>query len=272
MTPRSQGPIAGRDPTCSRRGDFARRYAASAILIGLAVGTAALANDPLPGVPGGSDLCPRIEQNYVLCSDNLGSPSCTDLVDDVAKLAKLYRSEINAHPNWRESLHTGIWWGCGDAHLTDLRSLLVKLDSPATKALLKTPPFSQLDETTAPSDLAPPPPRSTQGTMEQCQSLPLPPQQSHCANQILLRVRTEHETHLTECRDKITGFLREQLDASEAAWQRNTEIECGAEGSSLPTASQRGLVRARCWARDTAERTRSMLAAHPECTEGAFDR
>ena len=270
--PRVQKPIAGRGPARAEGRAVARGVLAWAFLLGLAMGTVARANDPLPGVPGGSDLCPGIEQNYVLCSGNLGSASCNNLVDDVTRLVDLYRGEIDAHPDWRESLHASIWWGCGDAHLTELRSLLTKLDSPATKALLKNPPFSQLDDTPGPSDLAPPPPRSIQGTMEQCPALPLPPPQSPCANQILRRVRAEHETHLTECREKISGFLREQLDASETAWQRNTEIECGAEGASLPTASQRGLVHARCWARDTAERTRSMLAAHPECTEGAFDR
>ena len=115
MTHLVSGSFAGHRPTSARRG-------AVAILLGLALGTAAVANDPLPATQGGSDICPRIEQNYVLCSGNLGSPSCTDLVDDVGALSQLYRGEIAKHPDWRKSLHTSIWWGCGDARLLDLRA------------------------------------------------------------------------------------------------------------------------------------------------------
>ncbi len=230
--------------------------AAAFVLAALAWGAGAADGDPL----GPPSVCPAIDESYRRCSANLGGSRCDEFVAAAASLASLYRSESERHPEREASLRETIWWGCGEARLADIKQLLVRveaeLDSDQARAALGSEPYVSLVE---------PRPRPAAGVTA-CIEVEDPGERQACAERGLAAAEAEHRNRLRRCREAVSPVLRDQLLSAEAQWRLNRDLECGPEEAARDASAR--FRRTQCLERATRERTKAILAAHPECQPG----
>src|SRR5262245_54731314 len=111
-----------------------------------------------PPPPPVSDVCPRIEEDGLLCSADLLSGNCADFVAAADRLGTLYRNELAQMPGSEGPLLSTTWWGCGPGNLFDITALLERIGSPRALAVLQTPPYATIVAQRASAPAAPPPP------------------------------------------------------------------------------------------------------------------
>ncbi len=240
-------------PETARFRRLAARAGASALFAATAFGQPAPPPDP---------LCPAIDEGYVLCSGDLASGNCGQFVAAAETLAQLFQIQAAESPDRAEMLLATNWWGCGSATLIDMKALLARLDGPRAQALLRADPFQRLPaaEWQASPPLAPGPP-----VAPDCVSLPTPTAQADCAAQDLAAVRAAYQSALQACQAAVAPGLRGELAGAEQAWQASLASECDPAAFEYQDPVLQSFARSLCLANATRERTRSMLAAHPEC-------
>jgi hypothetical protein len=64
---------------------------------------------------------------------------------------------------------------------------------------------------------------------------------------------------------KLAPPLRSEFEGSERAWQAMLPAQCDATGLEYQEPRLQAFARSQCRASAMRERTRGMLAAHPEC-------
>lgn len=200
--------------------------------------------------PDTGDLCPAIEENYELCSDDTWSGNCPGFVTDAGRLGEIYRSELREHPGWGDALRTTIWWGCGSAKLEDLQSLLLRLDSPQARSVLAEEPYQSLGPPRVPARAAPPPNRELD-----CVAPSTEPERGACAAHNLSQAKAAHARAYANCSQKVAPALSGELVDAEESWVKLLPLEC--EGDAY--------TRDDCLARAYQERTQSIASQHPEC-------
>jgi uncharacterized protein YecT (DUF1311 family) len=232
-----------------------------ATLAALAAAGAASAAEPL-APPGPGDVCPAIDEGYTLCSSDLMSGNCAQFVGAARTLALLYQIQVAESPERAPVLLSTNWWGCGSALLPDMTGLLVRLGTPDAQAALQQEPFRGLR-----AALPPPasPTASVPAVVPDCEDQPTPPAQEACAEQELAAARAAYQSALQACQAGVAVSLRDELDESELAWQTALPAQCDAAALEYEDTRLQGFARSQCLARATRERTRAMLAAHPEC-------
>jgi uncharacterized protein YecT (DUF1311 family) len=235
---------------------LAARAAASALLCGTALAQPA---------PPPDRLCPAIDEGYVLCSGDLASGNCGQFVAAAETLAQLFQIQAAESPDRVPMLLSTNWWGCGSATLIDMKALLGRLDRPRAQALLRSDPFQRLPA--AEWRASPPGARPPAGppVAPDCVSLATPSAQAECAARDLAAVRAAHQSALQACQAAVAPGLRTELADAEAAWQQGLAPQCDAAAFEYQDPELQSFARSTCLANATRERTRSMLAAHPEC-------
>ena len=232
---------------------LAVRAGASAVFAAAAFAQPAPPPDP---------LCPAIDEGYVLCSGDLASGNCGLFVAAAETLAQLFQIQAAESPERVEMLLSTHWWGCGSATLIDMKALLARLDRPRAQALLRADPFQRLPaaewQASPPSTPAPP-------VAPDCVSLPTPVAQAERAASYLGAVRAAYQSALQACQAAVAPGLRSELVAAEQAWQATLAPQCDPAASEYEDPALESFARSLCLAKATRERTRSMLAAHPEC-------
>jgi uncharacterized protein YecT (DUF1311 family) len=214
--------------------------------------------------PPPDQLCPAIDEGYQLCSNDLLGGNCGQFVAAAETLAQLYQIQAAESPERGEMLLTSNWWGCGSASLIDMKALLGRLGTPRAQALLGAAPFQRLPAAewqAAPPMAAPPAP----GVAPDCVSLPTPSEQAGCAARYLAAARAAYQRALSACQAAVAPGLRDQLAQAEQAWQTGLGPECDSAAFEYADPTLQAFARSQCLANATRERTRSMLAAHPEC-------
>jgi uncharacterized protein YecT (DUF1311 family) len=96
-------------------------------------------------------------------------------------------------------------------------------------------------------------------------SLPTPAEQAACADRDLGAVLSAYRAALAACRAAVAPGLRDQLVQAEQAWQTGLGPECEPAALEYADPTLQAFARSQCLANATRERTRAMLAAHPEC-------
>lgn len=218
------------------------------------VASAASAQPP----PSSSQVCPAIDEDYELCSGDPMSGNCPGFVAAAAALAELYASQLAEHPDWKESLDTTIWWGCGSANLAAIKTALAGVGTPRARALLESEPYRSVSQPRAPA-FEPAGP-----TVVDCVNL-APSERDACAARELAAAQAEYARTLQHCQQVVAPGLRSDFIAAERAWNASKGIECEGAGDASQDPSVEGYARSTCAAQSTRQRTRSMLAAHPEC-------
>lgn len=199
--------------------------------------------------PNMQGLCPALAEDYELCSDDPWSGNCADFVAAAGRLGEIYRSEVRQHPGWASELEKTLWWGCGSAHLEELRSLLERIDTPRAREVLAEEPYRSLREPRAPAP-RPPPHQELD-----CVAPSSEAERDACAARNLARAKGEHERAFGACRERVAPELRQELVDAEASWKKLLPLEC----------SGAAYTRDECLARAYEERTQSLASMHPEC-------
>lgn len=199
--------------------------------------------------PDTRGLCPSLEEDYLLCSGDSWSGNCADFVAAAGRLGEIYRSELREHPGWITGLRTTIWWGCGEAHLVDLRSLLERIDTPQARAVLADEPYRSLAKPRPPA----PPPAPDQEL--DCVTPSSQGERNACAARNLAQAKASHERALAACRERVAPALRQELLDAETHWEQLLPLEC--EGNAQ--------TRDECLAQAYEERRQSLASMHPEC-------
>jgi uncharacterized protein YecT (DUF1311 family) len=229
------------------------------ILAPLAACAVASAADP-PAPPSPEHLCPAIDEDFQLCAGDPMSGNCARFVADATTLAQLYQIQAADSPQRAPELLSSNWWGCGDATLTDMKALLASLGSPGALALLRQEPFTRL----APPALAPAPPPAPPVAPD-CEDAPTSAEQDACAASELAAAQGAYRTALAACQAAVAPALRDSLTLAEQTWPAERDALCNAEALDYEEPRLQRFARSVCVARATRERTRAMLAAHPEC-------
>jgi uncharacterized protein YecT (DUF1311 family) len=153
------------------------------------------------------------------------------------------------------------WWGCGDAPLTQMKGLLLRIGTPAAQAVLEQEPFARLAPPSGAGAPQPPAP-----TLEpDCVGEPTPGAQDACAAGELASAQGAYRRALANCSAAVAGPLRSELEGSEQAWQQLLPAQCDGATAEYDEPRLQAFARSQCLARAMRERTRGMLAAHPEC-------
>ena len=233
----------------------------------LAWGAAALAGAAAPAAaqpeppPPSSLVCPGIEENGLLCSDDLMSGNCGDFVTSAAQLGALYRTELQERPEARSSLLTTNWWGCGPNSLGDVKALLQRIGTPRALAVLKDEPYASL---AGPLPSAPPPPEVVAPQFE-CDDLSSPSERGACMATRLQAAQASHQQALEACQKRVPPGLRDDLAQAEATFKAILPVRCDAQAAGPDDQDSKTFIRSRCQVVALEDNTRGMLAAHPEC-------
>lgn len=230
-----------------------------AVLAAAFAGSAAAQQVPPP--PPSSTICPAIEQDALLCSDDPMSENCEAFVSDADGLGALYRSELEELPDSRTSLLATNWWGCGPNSLAEVKALLLRIGTPQALAVLQRDPYPSLPG--APS----PPPSGPADPQLRCDDLTDPAERGACIEQRLRAVRADHQRALERCPALVPPGLRDDLAHDEASFTALLPARCDAEAAGALDQDSKAFIRSRCLAQALEDNTRGMLAAHPECAE-----
>jgi len=229
-----------------------------------AVGALLVASAGAQPAPPPDQLCPSIDEDFQLCSRDLLSGNCGEFVAAAETLAQLYQIQAAESPERGEMLLTSNWWGCGSATLIDMKALLGRIGTPRAQALLAAEPFQRLPA--AEWQAAPPPSgQPAPAVAPDCVNLPTPPEQAACAERELAGARAAYQAALAACQAEVAPGLRDQFVQTEQAWQAGVGPECDPDVLEYSDPMLQNFARSRCLAEAVRERTRSMLAAHPEC-------
>lgn len=201
--------------------------------------------------PGAQQLCGALTLDYELCDDDPQSGNCAGFVDAADRLGEIYRSELRAHPGWITDLRTTLWWGCGNANLEELRSLLARVDSAQAGAVLAQEPYRSL----APAPAAAPVARPAAPEEPDCITGATPEARSACAARALAEAKAAHAAAYDACRQRVGPAFRETLASGEQSFERMLPLECTGVD----------FTRDECLANAYRERTRTMLSTHREC-------
>lgn len=202
--------------------------------------------------PDSRGVCPALAQDYEMCSADLWSGNCADLVTAAGRLGEIYRSELGEHPSWIDELRTTIWWGCGEAHFEELGALLARIDSPQARAVLAEEPYRSLRRPPEPSPAPPAPPPAA---APDCEAPSTQAERDACAAAELDRARAEHGRVFAACQKRVAPALHQELIDAEKSWERELPLACPGSGQ----------VRDECLANAYRERTQSIDSTHPEC-------
>ena len=209
------------------------------------------------------DPCPGIAEGYELCSsDLLGGGNCGQFVQAAGNLAELYQIQVDATPERSAILLSTNWWGCGSASLSDMKALLARLATPRAREILQGEPFASA------AWPAPPPTGSMPAVAPDCEDLATPADQDACAAGELSAAQAAHAAALRACEAAVAPALRDPLSDSEQAWRATLPVGCEAAALEYDEPRLQAFERSLCVAKATRERTRAMLAAHPECARG----
>jgi hypothetical protein len=219
------------------------------------------AAQPAPAPPAASAVCPAIEEDGLLCSDDPMSENCEAFVSDADRLGALYRSELEELPDSRTSLLATNWWGCGPNSLAEVKALLVRIGTPQALAVLQREPYPSLP------GAPPPPPTGPADPQLRCDDLTDPAERDACIELRLRAARAKHQRALARCRGRVAPGLRDDLAHDEASFKALLPARCDAEAAGAPDQDSRAFVRSRCLVQALEDNTRGMLAAHPECAE-----
>ena len=228
---------------------------AAAALAGAAGPAAAQPEPPPPS----SLVCPGIDENGLLCSDDLQSGNCQDFVTSAAQLGALYRTELQERPEARSSLLTTNWWGCGPNSLGDVKALLQRIGTPRALEVLKDEPYASLA-----GPLPPPPTAIPQPTL-QCDELSDPSERSACMATRLQAAQASHRQALEACQKRVPPGLRDDLAQAEATFKAILPVRCDAQAAGVEDQDSKTFIRSRCQVQALDDNTQGMLAAHPEC-------
>jgi hypothetical protein len=222
------------------------------LLVLSAVPPAAFAADDLedPGPMPGA-VCPAIAEDYAICLDNPWSGNCGDFVHAAHELGRLYRFTVLREPDTADKLKATLWWGCGTAKFMDLRALLEQIGTPAALGVLAEEPYRSLPESAPPSA-----PSETHPRLD-CDGLKDDAAYRACEKKALAEAEAHHQDVVAQCASKLSPMVRDQLEASEAAWRRSLAVECPEGDSGTP-----------CLLTATRDRTASVLRGHPVCADG----
>ena len=232
----------------------------------LASSDGALASEsPAPPDPSSQqDVCPAIDEGFLLCSSDPWSGNCTQFVAAAGRLAQLYQIQVAETPDRVPMLLSTNWWGCGDAPLTDMKGLLLRIGTPAAQAVLQQEPFSRL----TPAGPAGVPPSPAPTVVPDCENAPTPDARDACAARELASAKDASRRALEACTARVAAPLRSALEGSEQAWEEELPAQCDAAALEYDEPQLQAFARSQCLARAMRERTRGMLAAHPECRPG----
>jgi hypothetical protein len=237
---------------------------ASAIAALAASGATSAAESPAPtgsGSSSGPDVCPAIAEGFELCASDPWSGNCAQFVAAAGRLAELYQIQVDATPDRVPMLLSTNWWGCGDAPLTQMKGLLLRIGTPAAQAVLEQEPFARLAPPSA--EGAPPTPVPTIGP--DCAIEQAPDARDACAARELASARDAYQRVLRSCSANVAPGLRDEFEGGEQAWQQALPPQCDAAALEYQEARLQAFARSQCLASAMRERTRGMLAAHPEC-------
>ena len=243
-------------------GSFALALAAAAL--GLAASPGGASAQPGPTAPPPSVVCPGIEEDGLLCSNDPMSGNCEDFVTAAAQLGALYRSELAELPGSRASLLTTNWWGCGPNSLADVKALLIRVGTPRALLVLKDEPYASLAGPPPP----PPPPPGLADPQVNCVELSNPAERNACIGVRLQAAKDEHQHAFERCRDLVPPGLRDDLVGAEASFKALLPTRCDAQAAGQDDAGLASFVHSRCLVNALTDNTRGMLAAHPECASG----
>lgn len=224
-------------------------------------GPAAVAQ-PDPPPPPESIVCPAIEEDGLLCAtDSLGMDgNCADFVVAAGRLGALYRTEVQKLSGSKQALLTTSWWGCGPASLSDVKRLLARLGSEPARAVLQTEPYRSLPDVM---------PAATSAPETMCIDLQSPVDRVVCVGAKLEAAREAHRAAFERCKAVDAGALREELLSAESSFQSQLQPLCAMDTAEADENTWfRAFDRSECLANAYRERTKSMLATHPECTPG----
>jgi len=229
----------------------------------LQCGLALAVGSPVTSASGSSqDICPAIAEGFELCASDLLSGNCAQFVAAAGRLAELYQIQVDETPERVPMLLSTNWWGCGDATLTQMKGLLLRLGTPAARAVLEQEPFSRLAPPSAEGAPPAPPPKMVG---PDCALEQTPDARDACAAGELASAREDYQRTLQSCSARVAPPLRGQLEGSEQAWQEMLPAQCDAAALEYEDPRLRAFARSQCLASSMRERTRGMLAAHPEC-------
>lgn len=182
-----------------------------------------------------TDVCPAIDEDYRLCSQDLMSGNCSAFVRDAEALARLYRFRLKQDPRQARLLRTTIWWNCGSANLFQIEALLGEIGSPEARAVLQSEPFRSL---TMAGAGAPGPSFDAQNAGDaqaagpqpaaevDCDALETDAEQSACQARELQALETRHRRAFEVCKQSLPPDQRSALVAQEQAWRSELEGEC----------------------------------------------
>jgi hypothetical protein len=204
-------------------------------------------------------VCPGIEEDGLLCSDDLMSGNCQDFVTKAAQLGALYRTELQELPESKASLLTTNWWGCGPNSLGDVKALLQRIGTPRALAVLRDEPYASVA-----GPLPPSPPRAVEPQL-QCDELSNPSERSACMATRLQAAQASHQRVFEACLKRVPPGLRGDLAQAEASFKAILPVRCDAQAAGSDDQDSRTFIRSRCQVMALEDNTRGMLVAHPEC-------
>jgi uncharacterized protein YecT (DUF1311 family) len=228
------------------------RFAATALALAALVAARA----------AGADVCPDIEDEYRLCSEDLLSGNCRDFVRAADELGALFRSRAAANPG--QELPFTSWWGCGPDDLGQVADLLRRTGLPGAMAVLASEPYRSLQHASG----AAPGPRAP-GVIPDCENLPSPTAQRDCAKRELDAASAEHRRAVEACGARLGPDLQPGLAQAEDAWKAQLPERCHAVSTEYALPALEDFANLQCLAQATRERTQAIFAAYPQCGGGS---
>lgn len=236
-------------------------WLALAALVTSSTALAAESETAPAGAGPAQDVCPAIDEDFALCSSDSWSGNCAQFVAAAGRLAQLYQIQVAEDPQRASMLLSTNWWGCGEASLTQIRELLLRIGTPEARAVLQQEPFSRLarqGSEQGPRPSAPPP-------EVDCENEPTPDAQDACAARELASAEHAYRRVFEACTARVAEPLRSSFQEDEQAWQQELPTQCDAAAFEYGEPRLQAFARSQCRASALRERTRGMLAAHPEC-------
>jgi hypothetical protein len=133
----------------------------------------------------------------------------------------------------------------------DLRAMVEQIGTPEALGVLAEEPYRSLPAaapTSAPAEKQP---------RLDCDDLKDDAAYRACEKKALAAAEAHHQEVVAQCASKLSPMVRDQLEASEAAWRRSLAVECPEGDSGTP-----------CRLDATRDRTASVLRGHPVCADG----
>lgn len=226
--------------------------AATAVALVVAVNAAAERQPSVDTPPPLDAICPAIEEDYDLCSADPWSGNCDDFISAAAALGRLYLFNVEREPEKADHFKSTIWWGCGSEHFSELKALLVRIDSAKARAVLQSQPYQAV---AVPRPTEPAASTATSAAPEAgCDTLESWSQQSACETREWEAARVAHQKLFDACKTALAEPLRSQLVSQEKGWKASLVAEC--EPSD-----------ARCLARANRQRDTGIKRDFPQCGE-----